>query len=97
MIGSYAGWHCRATSRWTLFTCPWSGKQASDCDTPKHSCELVATYTMEKQASERLRHAQTQCAIRDKRSAVESHALREAVEPKPCCDGVTAKRPSLTP
>ena len=19
------GWHCRATSRWTLFTCPWSG------------------------------------------------------------------------
>ena len=24
LIGRYAGWHCRATSRWTLFTRPWS-------------------------------------------------------------------------
>ena len=37
MIGSNAGWHCRVTSHWTLFKCPWSGKQESDCDTPKHS------------------------------------------------------------
>ena len=45
MIGSCAGWHCRATSRWTLFTCPWSGKQGSDCDTPTHSVRAACYAT----------------------------------------------------
>ena len=35
-LGKYAGWHCRVTLRWTSCTCPWNGKQGSDCrDRPK--------------------------------------------------------------
>ena len=43
-VGNYAGWHCHVTSRWTLFMCPWSGKQGATATRPSTVCELLATF-----------------------------------------------------
>ena len=42
-----------------LFTCPWSGKKESDCDTPKHSMRAacyVYVRVMERQRKRGDRH-----------------------------------------
>ena len=63
-LGEMPGWHCRATSRWTSCTCPWSGDEGSDCrdaqKKPRYASLRLSTPRCG-QAGERLLHAQTHC------------------------------------
>ena len=54
-IGRCAGWLCRAIFRWTFCTCPWNGKQGSDCrDAQIELCGLAYTCLKAWEAGERL-------------------------------------------
>ena len=57
-----SGWHCRATSRWTVCTFPWNGKQGSDCrDAQIEVCGRASTCLKAWKTEERLLHAQPHC------------------------------------
>ena len=76
----YAGWHCRNTLRWTSCTCPWNGKQGSDCQDAQNTlCEPAFTHIKAWQAGERLLYAQPHCeksTIRNGNLAVRQEAWR---------------------
>ena len=77
-IGRCAGWLCRAILRWTFCTCPWNGKQVSDCrDAQIELCGRASTCLNAWKARERLLHAQPHCAYGTIRNG--SMAVRQEV------------------